>query len=84
MEGAPSNQLGLLVSGTVPGAEGLSPSPSGHLPPNAESVGISSSRTFLPLALQEHRALLEKAREGEAALGELQSKNADCRAEQEK
>ncbi|XP_023614997.1 tuftelin isoform X4 [Myotis lucifugus] len=32
----------------------------------------------------EHQASLEKAREGEAALEELRSKNADCRAEQEK
>ncbi|XP_028358897.1 tuftelin isoform X5 [Phyllostomus discolor] len=32
----------------------------------------------------EHQALLEKVREGETALEELRSKNADCRAEQEK
>ncbi|XP_006755771.1 PREDICTED: tuftelin isoform X1 [Myotis davidii] len=32
----------------------------------------------------EHQASLEKVREGEVALEELRSKNADCRAEQEK
>ncbi|KAG8520375.1 Tuftelin [Galemys pyrenaicus] len=32
----------------------------------------------------EHQALLVKVREGETALEELRSKNADCRAEQEK
>ncbi|CAK6439276.1 unnamed protein product [Pipistrellus nathusii] len=32
----------------------------------------------------EHQAALERVREGEAALEELRSKNADCRAEQER
>ncbi|XP_039697558.1 tuftelin isoform X1 [Pteropus medius] len=37
------------------------------------------------LAMQtEHQALLAKVREGEMALEELRSQNADCRAEQEK
>lgn len=37
-----------------------------------------------PLSTKEHQALLVKVKEGEMALEELQSKKADCLAEQEK
>lgn len=50
----------------------------------AAAAVVVSSLTSFPLVTQEHQALLAKVREGEVALEELQSKNADCQMERDK
>lgn len=84
--GHPANQPGLLLFGNRPRPSGSQVAVQVPISPQAQILLLSFPAKCLICVprSQEHQALLSRVREGELALEELRTKNADCQAEKEK